>query len=104
MKTNPIYETLIFPAAEQDLLDIKEYFETKLYTSPDSLFQKVYNQIDLIERNPFMYPLVKDTLLSSLGYHIIPIDNYLLFYVVNDKTIEIHRFLFGKRNYLSILK
>ena len=54
MKTNPIYEAIIFPAAEQDLLDIKEYFETKLYISPDSLFQKVYNQIDLIERNPFM--------------------------------------------------
>ena len=104
MKDNPLYKALIFPAAEQDLLDIKEYFESKLYISPDSLFQKVYNQIDLIERNPFMYPLVKDTLLSSLGYHIIPIDNYLLFYVVNENTIEIHRFLFGKRNYLSILK
>lgn len=104
MKDNSLYKALIFPAVEQDLLDIKEYFESKLYSSPDSLFQKVYNQIDLIERNPFMYPLVKDTLLSSLGYHIIPIDNYLLFYVVNENTIEIHRFLFGKRNYLSILK
>ena len=103
MKENPIYKALIFPAAEQDLLDIKEYFENKLYISPDSHFQKVYNQIDLIERNPYMYPLVKDTLLASLGYHIIPIDNYLLFYVVNENTIEIHRFLFGKRNYLSIL-
>lgn len=104
MKKNSEYKALIFPVAEQDILDIKEYFETKLYISPDSLFQKVYNQIDLIERNPFLYPLVKDTFLSSLGYHIVPIDNYLLFYVVNDYTIEIHRFLYGKRNYLSVLK
>jgi addiction module RelE/StbE family toxin len=97
------YSVLIYPTAEHDLYDIKKYFEQILKTSPDSLFSKFSESIDRLENNPFIYPLVKDPYLNQLGYHMIPIDNFLLFYVIVEKEVQIHRFLYGKRNYLQIL-
>ena len=97
------YSVLIFPTAENDLLEIKEYFENKLKTTVNNLFEKFDKQIGLIENNPLIYPLVSDTYLNQLGYRMIPVDNFLIFYIISDNTVQIHRFLYGKRDYLHIL-
>jgi len=97
------YSVLIYPKAEADLLEIKDYFENKLKTSPNGLFQKFFDQIDFLESDPFLYPLVKDTYLHEAGYRLIPIDNFLVFYIVKSKEVQIHRFLYGKRNYILLL-
>ncbi len=34
---------------------------------------------------------------------MITIDNFLVFYIVTGNEVQIHRFLYGKRNYLQIL-
>ena len=97
------YDVLLYPSAESDLYDIKQYFEQVLKTSPTHLFQNFYDAIEYLEKNPFMYPLVKDPYLNQLGYHMIPIDNFLVFYIVTGNEVQIHRFLYGKRNYMEIL-
>lgn len=97
------YDVLLYPSAESGLYDIKQYFEQVLKVSPTHLFQKFYDSIEYLEKNPFMYPLVKDPFLSQLGYHMITIDNFLVFYIVTGNEVQIHRFLYGKRNYLQIL-
>ncbi|HHU35988.1 MAG TPA: type II toxin-antitoxin system RelE/ParE family toxin [Treponema sp.] len=97
------YSVVIYPSAEQDLLEIKEYFENILKTSANNLFQKFYESIDILETNPFIYPLIKDTYLNQLGYRFKPIDNFLLFYIIDDTEVQIHRFFYGKRDYLLFL-
>jgi toxin ParE1/3/4 len=97
------YKVLIYPTAESDLYDIKDYFEHILKVSPNDLFQKFYDAVDHLELNPFMYPLVKDSYLKQIGYHTIPIDNFLLFYIIEDEEVQIHRFIYGKRNYSHLL-
>jgi toxin ParE1/3/4 len=97
------YNVLIYPTAESDLLDIKEYFVHVLKTSPNTLFQKFYDKVDLLEANPYTFSLVKDSYLNQIGYRMIPIDNFLLFYLIVEKEVQIHRFIYGKRNYLQIL-
>jgi addiction module RelE/StbE family toxin len=93
------YSVLIYPKAENDIRDIKTYFEEILKTSPIPLFEKLLTQIDLLEENPFIFPLLKDPYLNQLGYRMIPIDNFLVFYVITRKEVQIHRFLYGRRNY-----
>jgi len=97
------YRVLIYPAAEKDLYEIKEYFETTLKASAVPLFEKFYAQIDMLETTPYIHPLIKDTYLQELGYRMIPIDNLPVFYTVKEDIVQIHRFLYGKRNYLSII-
>jgi len=98
------YKIAIYPSAQNDLLEVKDYFENKLKTTPNKLFQKFYDSLDLLETNPLIHPLIIDTYLERLGYRMYPIDNFLVFYVIENDEIQIHRFLYGKRDYLLILK
>ncbi len=82
----------------------KTTFKIHCKTSADKLFSKFYKDIELLESFPFSFPLVRDPYLSSLGYRMIPVDNFLVFYVVKDKEVQVHRFIYGKRNYLNLLK
>ncbi len=97
------YKVRIYPSAENDLIEIKDYFVNKLKTTPNNLFEKLYKIIDVLEENPFIFPLLKDIFLNQLGYRMVPVDNFLLFYIIQNNEVQIHRFLYGKRNYLEIL-
>jgi plasmid stabilization system protein ParE len=44
-----------------------------------------------------------DARLKAMGYRIIVIGNYLVFYVVTGNKVEIRRVLHGKRNYSFLL-
>lgn len=96
------FTVLIYPCAETDLLEMKDYFENKVKVSANKLFEKFYSANDILETNPFVYPLVKDPYLNQLGYRIITIDNFILFYVIENIEVQIHRFLYGKRDYLLL--
>jgi len=98
-----IYRIRIYPSAENDFLEIRDYFTNKLKTSPNKLFKKFFDSLDLLESNPLIHPLLTDTYLHQLGYRMYPIDNFLVFYVIENDEIQIHRFLYGKRDYLLIL-
>jgi len=97
------YTVKIYPKAENDLFEVQDYFVNKLKVSPMKLFQKFYDYIDTLEENPFLFPLMKDDVFNELGYRMITVDNFLLFYIIEGNEVKIHRFLYGKRNYLSIL-
>ena len=59
-----------------------------------------------IKENPRIRPLVQDTYLASLGYRLIKVKNYMIFYIIEEdsKHIKIIRFLHNKRNWIAILK
>jgi plasmid stabilization system protein ParE len=96
---NPKYNVLLYSNAEADIAETIDYIENHLKASANHILEKIHRSIDLLSDNPFIYPLLKDPYLNSLEYRMIPIDNYLLFFLVVDKEVQIHRFLYGKRNY-----
>ena len=97
------YQVLIYPKAESDLSDIGDYFENVLKSSPNKLFGKILDHISFLETDPLIHPLAQDDVLRSKGYRFIPVDNFLIFYIVKENTIQIHRILFGRRQYTTLL-
>lgn len=97
------YEVIITPSAQKDLTEIKSYFTNVLKTSSNSIFEKFLEQVKILKVHPFTYKVHQDPLLKLVGYRIIPIDNYLMFYVIKSKIVQIHRVLYAKRNYLQLL-
>jgi len=63
--------------------------------------KKAYKKI---KENPFIYPFVSDEYLASIGYRFKIVKNYMLFFTVEDKTINIVRFIYGYRNWIDILE
>jgi plasmid stabilization system protein ParE len=70
------------------------------------LINEVKEKLMYISKNPTHRPLVHDKHLASLGYRLISVKNYLIFYIINDDDgcIKIIRFLYGKRDWIQILK
>jgi len=56
-----------------------------------------------IKENPFLYPAVPDEYLASKGFRFTMVKNYMLFFKVKDKQINIDRFLYGHRDWMNIL-
>lgn len=97
------YEVVLTPSAQKDLNEIKSYLTNVLKTSSSSIFEKILEQIKILKTHPFTYSVHQDPLLKLIGYRVIPIGNYLMFYVVKDNAVQIHRILYAKRNYLLLL-
>ena len=97
------YEVIITPSAQKDLTEIKSYFTNVLKTSSNSIFEKFLEQVKILKVHPFTYKVHQDPLLKLVGCRIIPIDNYLMFYVIKSNIVQIHRVLYAKRNYLQLL-
>ena len=97
------YEVVVTPSAQKDLTEIKSYFTDVLKTSSNSIFDKFLEQVKILKVHPFTYRVHQDPLLKLVGYRIIPIDNYLMFYVIKSNIVQIHRVLYAKRNYLQLL-
>jgi len=56
-----------------------------------------------IKENPFIYPAVPDEYLALKGYRFTIVKNYMIFFIVKEKQIEIIRFLYGSRDWMNIL-
>ena len=97
------YDVVVTPSAQKDLTEIKSYFANVLKTSSNSIFEKFLEQVKILKVHPFTYKVHQDPLLKLVGYRIIPIDNYLMFYVIKSNIVQIHRVLYAKRNYLQLL-
>jgi len=94
--------------AEYDILSTLEYI-TDILNAPkaaENLFYEIYDKIEIIEDNPFLFPLVKDLYLSKKGLRWIGIKNYMIFFKIieAEKKVSIIRFLYGRRDWQNILK
>ncbi|KKM11605.1 RelE/StbE family addiction module toxin [Clostridiales bacterium PH28_bin88] len=97
------YKLLIFPSAQQDLQDIVDYINE---LSPDAaleLYDEIVDGIGSLAQMPLRCPLLKSPVLRAKGYRVMVVHNYLVFYVVNNQTVEIRRILYGRRQYEFLL-
>ena len=56
-----------------------------------------------INENPFVYPAVPNEYLASKGYRFALVNNFMIFYKVIEQHIDIIRFIYGPRDWISIL-
>jgi len=98
------YNVLVYPSAQNDLKEIKKYFTDVLKTKSNSVFNKFLEQVQLLKKHPFVYPVHSDPFLRLIQYRVFAIDNDLVFYVVKENEVQIHRVLYAKRNFVELLK
>lgn len=97
------YKILIFPTAIQDLQDIVDYLNSLAPEAALKLYDDIIVGISKLEQMPMRCPLAKSTLLQAKGYRVIRVHSYLVFFLVNDSTVEIRRILYARRQYEHLL-
>jgi len=93
------YNVTISPAAQNDLHDVIEHLETLSPESAASYFDLFMDKTVSLSTTPESCPLARDTQLRLRGYRLLPIENYIVFYVVSGNTVEIRRILYARRQY-----
>ena len=89
--------------AEEDLTEIISFIASDNTKAAANLADKIEKNFELLADNPLLGKSPSDSDLKLLGYRYLIIENYLIFYTIEKKTILIHRMLHGARNYKSLL-
>jgi len=102
------YNVFLSQPAELDLTEIFYHISAKLLApqTAEHMIDTFHKEMQTLEVMPKRNPLVNDVFLANLGYRILPVKNYLVFYSVYDlptKEVNIERILYSKRNWQSIL-
>jgi addiction module RelE/StbE family toxin len=89
--------------AENDLVEIFDYIVKDRPTAATSLLESFDKTIAKLAYNPELGVTPKDDRLKNLGYRVLIVQKYLVFYVVKGRTIQIRRVLHGARRYEFLL-
>ncbi len=89
--------------AEEDFTEIISFIAADNIKAAANLADKIEKNLELLADNPLLGKSPSDSDLKLLGYRYLIIENYLIFYTIEKRTILIHRMLHGARNYKSLL-
>ena len=102
-----VYRISLTEPSENDLRDIAKYISYQLNapTTALNMIQTIKAAIAKLETMALAYPLVRDDRLATLGYRLLPVKNYIAFYIVNEKekTVDVDRILYNRRDWQNIL-
>lgn len=97
------YHLRYLPAAEQDLLDILDYIARDNPAAARAFVNRVERAIGRLARFPRSGRRPRDARLRRRGYRLIVVGDYLVFYVVIRRTVQIRRVIHGARRYDFLL-
>lgn len=102
------YKIIYTQKALADLDAVASYIKLKLcnISASDRIVENFFGEGDSLASFPTRYPLCNDAFLRAWGIRFVPVNNYLLFYIVreDEKTVYVLRFLYSRRNWQKILR
>ena len=101
------YKVKLGDNAKVDLNNISDYIEYNLEEpmAATNLVSKILKQSFSLSDNPYLFKLYDSEPWHSMGWRYFPVNNYLVFYIVDDATqsVEILRIIYGSRNIEQLL-
>jgi len=97
------YKIRYLSTAEKDLIEVFKYIKKDNPAAAISQLEKFDKSISQLALNPFLGVIPKDERLKKLGYRMLIVDKYLVFYVIKSKTVQVRRIIHGARRYSFLL-
>ncbi|MCL2186951.1 MAG: type II toxin-antitoxin system RelE/ParE family toxin [Treponema sp.] len=100
-----MYKLTYAQSYHEDVKSVVNYIKNSLQNpiAAQKLKDDLKTKNKKIKENPFMYPAVPDEFLASKGYRFAMVNNFMIFYKVKEKQIEVIRFLYGYRDWINII-
>jgi len=89
--------------AEDDLTEIVLYVAADRPEAAAKLADRFDQKLNPLATNPHIGAVPKEDNLALLGYRYLVVDNYLVFYVVEEPTVYVHRIIHGARDYTRLI-
>jgi len=97
------YQIRFLKIAEEDFTEIVSYIAADNPKAANAIATKIEKNLELLSENPLLGRIPRDEEIKKLRYRYIIVQNYIIFYTIENKTIYIHRILHSARDYKSIL-
>ena len=102
-----MYKTLITEPAEQDIQQAALYIAKELQNpgAANRLLDDIEKALTSLEKTPKIHALLKNEELANLGFRVLSVHKYLVFYIVREdtKSVTIERFLHSRRDWIHII-
>jgi len=98
----PKYTVRLLRVAEDDFNEMITYIAAENRAAAEMIATKIEKNLTRLSFYPCLGKIPKDEELSRLGYRFLVVENYLIFYTIEEQTILIHRIIHGARNYLNL--
>lgn len=102
------YKVIYSPQALQDLTEIYEYirFTLQARIAADNQSSRIRKMIRSLVTLPIRHTLVEWEPLVSMKIYKVPVDNYMVFYRIDDEltTVSIVRIFYSGRNIEELIK
>ena len=102
MSTNN-FQVRLLKIAEEDIAEIVTYIAVDNTTAAEAIAGRIEKNLELLSKNPLLGRIPRDEEIRNFGYRYIIVQNYIIFYKVEERTVFIHRILHGARTYKSLL-
>lgn len=93
----------LLPVAEEDLDEIVSYIAVDNLRAAEALAARIEKSLLHLAVHPHLGRIPNEEELANAGYRYLIVENYLVFYVVEDREIVIHRIIHGARDYHRLL-
>ncbi len=105
MKKTIVYKIKYLPIAVKDLSDITDYLASLCNKKAALDFIDTLDRsISRIQSFPYSCKIYQTQSLTNSEFRVLPVNNYLVFYVVLDNTVEIRRIIYDRVDLNEILK
>jgi addiction module RelE/StbE family toxin len=101
-----MYKLRYLPLAQKDMEDITDYISDTLKAPQAAmdLLDAVETGINRLQAHPFSCRVYQALRQVDLEYRALVVKNYLVFYIVLDDYVEIHRIVYSRRDLPQILR
>jgi len=93
------YNVKISSTAQNDFMEIAERIEAMTPEEAEQQYDSILKKTEILAKAPDSCPSARDSQLRLRGYKMLTVDDYIYFFVINGKTVEIRRILYARRQY-----
>lgn len=98
------YSVRLLSLAEKDLEELLTYVAAENATAALTLADKIEKELLILGAHPWLGKIPNDEPLAAMGYRVLVVENFLIFYKVIGKTVLVYRIIHGARDLPSLLK
>ena len=81
----------LLPVAEEDLTDLVSYIAVDNWRAAEAMASKIEKAFLHLSDYPHLGRVPNEEELAQAGYRYLILENYLVFYVVKEREIVVHR-------------
>ena len=102
-----MYTLLPSKLFDSDIDSVYQYIKENLEApmAAENLMKELKSKLNYLKENPFARSFVQDEFLANIGFRLIKVKNFVIYYIIDEekKVINLIRFLYNRRDWKNIL-